>query len=372
MIDEKPPIRMGLIGCGAFGLFCLDAYSKLGSIQPVAVADVRQNVAEEFAREFGLEYALGDPAELIAMDAVDMVHIATPPASHYDLVLQAVRAGKHVLCEKPLAMSVQQADEMLKAAWDASCICPVNFILRYNHVSRAVRRVIESGVLGQVLSSRLTNCASDSSLSKGHWFWDKSVSGGIFIEHGVHFFDLYRQWLGEGHVISSHTELRPGTNQEDRVMCTVRHDSGAVVNHYHGFDQVAQLDRTNHRLVCEQGDIWIDGWIPLHMTIDAALDGEAIERLKELVPGGDFSVVEEFDEDRQQVTSRGRTRHVTRRVRLHYCPTENKQQVYSESVQELMADQARFIQDRSHDREVIEINGREALALAQAAATMAR
>lgn len=365
-MNDEESIGLGLIGCGAFGLFCLDTYSKMDGLHAVAVADVRKDVVNDFAKEFHLA-AYTDPAKMLARDDVHLVHIATPPATHYKLVMAALKAGKHVLCEKPLAMTAAEAKEMVATAKTADRIAPVNFVLRYNEITHAVKRIIDAGILGNVLSSRLTNSAGDSGLHPEHWFWNQKVSGGIFIEHGVHFFDLYHHLLGDGKVISSHTEKRPGTNQEDRVCCTVRHESGALVNHYHGFDQITHMDRTNHHMVCEMGDIWIDGWIPIQLTIDAAVDDEGAERLADYCDTGDIRVVEEYDHEQRQVMGRGEMRYVTKRIRLHYCPEEDKQYVYSRSVRDLMADQASYIRDHSHVRTVTEANGQLAVELAEAA-----
>lgn len=366
----REPLGLGLVGCGAFGLFCLDTYSHMDSIRPIAVSDMHEQVAKDFGQEFGLK-AFASPTDMISLDEVDIVHIATPPSSHFDIVLQAVRAGKHVLCEKPLAMNVAQADQMLAAAKKTDRIVAVNFILRYNAVTEAVKAVIDSGVMGQVLSGRLTNCAGDSNLHVDHWFWDKNVSGGIFIEHGVHFFDLYRYWLGEAEVISAHSELRPGTTQEDRVMCTLRHECGALVSHYHGFDQLSHMDRTNHRLVCEMGDIWVDGWIPLYITIDAIVDDEGAEKLIACCPEADVMVLETYEAEQRQIMARGEMHFVSKRIRLHFCPEADKQSAYSTSVRDLMADQIAHIRDPKHKRVVTECNGREALAWAQTAANLA-
>jgi predicted dehydrogenase len=368
MTDEFP-LGFGLIGCGAFGLFCMDTYGEMEGIRPVAVCDVREDVARDFARDLGVD-AHGDPDELIARDDIDFVHIATPPSTHHELVLSALRGGKHVLCEKPLAMNVDEANEMLDAARESGLIAPVNFVLRYNEVTRRVKALLDSGLLGQVLQADLTNCASDSNLHPEHWFWNRDVSGGIFVEHGVHFFDLYSELLGPGQIIYAHTEMRPGTAQEDRVMCTVRHENGSIAHHYHGFDQIGPMDRTNHRMVCELGDIWIEGWIPLSVSVDVAVDDEGHERLEELLPGADVEIVQEFVGDGEKLEGRGRNRHVTKRLRMHFCPESDKQHVYARSVHDLMADQLTFLRNPQHQRVVSEENGRAALVLAEAAKTM--
>ena len=369
-MTDAEPLGLGLIGCGAFGLFCLDAYGKIDCVKAAAVADVRTEVAKSFGRDFSVP-AYEDPRELIANESVQIVHIATPPSSHHELVLAAAAAGKHVLCEKPLAMNLAQASEMLAAAAASGTIAPVNFVLRYNMVTRTVKRIIDSGLMGQVLTARLTNGASDSMLSPDHWFWDKEVSGGIFVEHGVHFFDFYNCLLGAGSVIDANTEIRGGTTQEDRVMCTVRHDCGAIVNHYHGFDQPAMMDRTTHHMVCELGDIRIDGWIPLELAIDAVVDDSGAEQLLDICPGAQIDVIETFAPEMGTLPSRGVKRKVTQRMRLHYVPQADKQTAYADSVRDLLVDQVAYIRDNTHRREIDESNGRDALALAEQACKLA-
>ena len=365
------PIGYGLIGCGAFGHFCLGAISRMPDVRPVAVADVVEASATSLAGEFGLA-SYTDTAALLARDDVDVVHIATPPSTHHELALAALRTGKHVLCEKPLALTVADGEEMLAAARTAERICPVNFVLRYNAVTDAAKAILDSGVLGEVLAGRLTNCAGDTPLGPRHWFWDKAVSGGIFVEHGVHFFDLYRYWLGDGVVLDAHAETRPGTMQEDRVGCTVRHGNGAVVSHEHGFTQLALMDRTDHRLVCEMGDLRVEGWIPLSMSLDVAVDDAGAETLRALLPEAEIETVETYGSGRQDTVGRGKPRHVTQRLAVRYCPNADKQAVYAESVEALLADQLAAASDPAHARVVCDINGLEALKLAEKAARLAK
>ncbi len=369
--QDRKTLGLGLIGCGSFGLFCLDNYSRMDSVRLTAVADAREQAANNIASDFGIKKIFTNPADLIAQEDVDIVHIATPPSSHLDLATQALRAGKHVLCEKPLAMNTAQTDQILAAAEKANRIVSVNFVLRYNAITNIVKTIIDSGVMGKVLNGRLTNCAADRNLHPGHWFWDKNISGGIFIEHGVHFFDLYRHWLGPGEVISAHTELRPGTNQEDRVTCTLRHENGALVSHYHGFDQLSPMDRANHRLVCEMGDIWVDGWIPLYATIDAIVDDEGAEKLQACCPDAEIMILENFEAEQRQIMARGEMRFVTKRVRMHFCPETNKQAVYSASVRSLLGDQIEYIRNPQHQRVITDCDGSRAVAIAQAATNMA-
>ena len=86
-------------------------------------------------------------------------------------------------------------------------------------------------------------------LTADHWFWDETKSGGIFIEHGVHFFDMFSGWLGKGKVVNALQMQRPGIDEKitDRVQATVLYKEG-IVNFYHGFDQPKILDRQEMRL----------------------------------------------------------------------------------------------------------------------------
>lgn len=371
MSENPSPTGLGLIGCGAFGEFCADAYRQLPAAKLVAVADSRQAAAQKLGEAQGVFHTT-DAQELIAHPQVQVVHVATPPSSHHELVLAAARAGKHVLCEKPLAMNAAEADEMLAAIGEKDLICPVNFVMRYNQATDAVKAVIDSGVLGKVIDGRLTNCATDTHLGPDHWFWNREVSGGIFVEHGVHFFDLYRYWLGDGQVIDAHVRDRENTRQQDRVQCTIWHESGPTVHHAHGFDQIEWMDRTDHRLVCELGDLRVFGWIPLTVEIDAAVDEAAAEKLAELLPGAAVETVEEYPPARQDVLGRGKGRHVTRRIRVQYTPNADKGAVYADSVRLLLSDQLQKVRDPGHTRRVEEANGREAVALAARAAELAQ
>src|SRR6201999_2560602 len=131
---------------------------------------------------------------------VDIVYIATPPFLHFDQARQALEAGKHVICEKPLALTTSQADELISIAHRKQRLLVANLMQRYNPLFNLVGQLIERKLLGELLHGYFENYASDENLPPEHWFWDPTKSGGIFIEHGVHFFDMFAGWLGAGEV----------------------------------------------------------------------------------------------------------------------------------------------------------------------------
>ena len=158
--DVAFPLRWGILGAGEISRQWVLASSACEGATFAAVAARSRDRAKEFASQHGIETAYGSYAEMLASPDVDIVYIGTINSLHKDHSLMAIEAGKHVLCEKPLAVTVEQGRAIVDAARDAGVRVPVNFVLRYNRVTDLVKAVIESGVLGQVLSARLTNCAS--------------------------------------------------------------------------------------------------------------------------------------------------------------------------------------------------------------------
>lgn len=364
------PVPVGLIGCGGFGRFCLEAYADMPEVAVTAVADIDAATMQQAARKFGIPRQMS-PEELIGSPAVELVHIATPPHTHHAYALSAIRAGKHVLCEKPLALDMAQAEEMLSAAAAAGKILPVDFVIRYVPLVDVFKAVIQKKVLGEPLRATLENYATDTHLPPEHWFWDKAKSGGIFIEHGVHFFDLYRYWLGDGEVLQAHAEIRPGTAQEDRVTCWLRHENGVLTSHYHGFDQPERLDRTTHRLVCERGEIVVEGWIPLKVTLRGLMSKEQFLEAQGLYPemAAEFKPLDR--EGPVPVTGRGKTAAVDGEVKIEFTISEEKKAVYAEAFRSLVRDQLAYLSDPQHRRKITETNGRQALDLAVAATRLA-
>jgi len=357
-------IRVGLIGCGAFGKFCLDVYSKMNEIQLVAVSDIDEKRAKATAKLFGIQGST-DSEPSIADENIDLIHIATPPHLHYSIAIQALKRGKHVICEKPLALSIAQANEMISLAWENNVIIPVNFVLRYVPIVEIVKLIIESGILGQPLHASFENFAADENLPKDHWFWNKEKSGGIFVEHGVHFFDLYKYWFADGETLFAHAEKRPNHNFIDRVSCFFRHKNGLLASHYHGFDQPAPMDRQLHRILMEKGDISVVGWIPETFSINAVLDEEGVKRLHDIIPdGSELTIIESFDEQKKMMRGRGKSILGTQKIRISFESPIQKQQLYSNAFRNLVIDQIKYIKNRNHKRVISEKNGLIALEVA--------
>ena len=305
--------------------------------------------------------------EVMGDAAIGLVHLATPPATHAGLALRAFAEGKHVLCEKPLATTVEAGEAMVAAAREADRLLAVNLIMRYDPLLMAVKAICERGLLGKPLRATFENYAKDAALPPGHWFWDPDASGGIFVEHGVHFFDLFNWLFGAGEVLSAFASERPGTRTVEAVGATVRHGE-TVTGVFHGFQQAEILDRQEMRLIFERGDLRLREWVPT--MLEATFFGTAAQadKLAGLLPQVDSRSSEALD---GPIRHRWTDDPADGLYRIAGSVGMDKPALYAHVVRELLADALAWTRDRAHVRRVTEADALAALRLAVACRELA-
>jgi predicted dehydrogenase len=362
----NPPLGYGLIGCGGFGRFCLQAYRQMDELTCLAVADDDPELARATAAEFGVD-ATPSTEALLARADIGIVHLATPPFTHASLAFQVLEAGKNVLCEKPLALGVNDAEAMVALARRKGLLLSVNLIMRYNPLCRAVKDLVESRLLGEPILASFINAAQDEALGPAHWFWDPSKSGGIFIEHGVHFFDLFEWWFGPGEVLSAHQLARPGSAIIDQVQCCVRYGEMTLGSFYHGFHQMRSRDQQSWEIIFETGTLRMAGWLPTQVALDMHGTETGLSEVAALFPGAQIQIVESYPEGPRSAVSRNRPRDVSLHARLAMGAGLSKMELYEEVLRSLMRDQLQAIADPGHLRVISEGNGISSLTYAVAA-----
>jgi predicted dehydrogenase len=363
-------VGLGVIGCGGFGLFALQHFTQIEGVRLVGMAGTHRPAAHAAAQRFGVP-DIEDVDALLGRDDINLVYVATPPFLHHPQVMAALECGKHVICEKPLALTLEQAGAMIALARRRDRLVVANLMQRYNPLFGAIARLVRSRVLGELLHGHFENDASDESLPPDHWFWDRSQSGGIFVEHGVHFFDLFAGWLGVGHVEAAQVGRRPGTRLEEHVHCTLRYGGTALVDFYHGFHQAGRMDRQELRLVFERGDLVLYEWVPTRGRILAIADERGTRDLCDLFPGARLDIVSGYVPKDRSCQGRHRLLDVHQMVELSFGEGQNKLVRYGQLLRSMMADQVAWIRDRAHQRLVTEENGRNSLAIAVAADRLA-
>ncbi|MCI0335353.1 MAG: Gfo/Idh/MocA family oxidoreductase [Planctomycetes bacterium] len=362
-------LGVGVIGCGGFGLFALQQFVQVPGVRLAGMAATARPAALAAAQRYGLEDVV-DVQRLLDLPEVDLVYISTPPFLHYEQARLALEAGKHVVCEKPLALTVEQADQLVALARSRDRLLVANLMQRYNPVFEIVSQLIDRRPLGEFLHGYFENYACDENLPPEHWFWDRQKSGGIFIEHGVHFFDLAAGWLGPGEVVAAHASRR-SDGCEDQVQCTMRFANGAHFNFYHGFHQPGRLDRQELRLVFEQGDLLLHGWVPTSVRVHAVADESQTRQLCELFSGARVDALTTYGPRDRRFYSHGREHDVYQQFELHWGEGRQKIPVYCDLLRRMLADQIAWIRDHRHTRKITEQNGRDSVAMACAADRLA-
>ena len=182
--------RIAVIGAGwAARIAHLPAYAA-NRVTPVAIADLNTAVADAEAKKHGIANVYADWREMIAKEKPDAVSVCVPNVYHRELVLGALDAGVHVLCEKPLATSVSEAKEMFGAAKSAgkSLMAAQNW--RWNENSRAIRRIVDNGDMGDIYYGEATALRRLGIPTWGLFHYKQHSHGGAMLDVGVHMLDL--------------------------------------------------------------------------------------------------------------------------------------------------------------------------------------
>jgi predicted dehydrogenase len=234
-------LRVGIIGAGRISDLHAMEYLANPRAEIVAVADINEENARQQGRKWGVpeQNVFSDYQDLLALDAVDLVEILLPHHLHYGATLDAAAAGKHISVQKPMALSVDQADAMIAATAAAGVIFKVfeNFIF-YPPVQRA-KALIDAGEIGDPLSIRIKSNAATSPnawevpASAQAWRFDPAQNGGgpLVFDDGHHKFALGWHFMGPAkavHAWIGETEVAPGAILDAPSIVSWKFANGAV------------------------------------------------------------------------------------------------------------------------------------------------
>ena len=180
---------IGIIGAGMIGNVHAEAAQATGTTI-VAVYDSNESKATAFSKKFHCD-AENSVEGLLARDDIEGIVIAVPNFQHATLAIESLRAGKDVLLEKPMAMSIEECDEILKVRDESNQVLQLGFVCRYSPAATKAKELIEQGKIGKVLSVQATLLRQRGIPGLGGWFTTKQLSGGgCLIDIGVHLIDL--------------------------------------------------------------------------------------------------------------------------------------------------------------------------------------
>src|SRR5580765_4091290 len=188
-------VRVGLVGSGFVSTIHAESLKRVAGAQMVAVASPTADHAEKFAKKHGIPRSFRDFGKFIAVEEMDVIVLGCPNHLHCEYTEAAAKAGKHVICEKPLARNLQEADRMIAACKKAGvklmyaeelCFCPKYVRLK---------KLVDEGAIGRPY---LVKQAEKHDGPHSDWFWDVEKSGGgVTLDMGCHAFEYFRWLLGK-------------------------------------------------------------------------------------------------------------------------------------------------------------------------------
>ena len=222
--------RIGIIGCGGISNSHVIGYRSAGA-EIVAIADVDNNTLERRQHEWGVPLAFPRFEDLVAERSIDAVSICTPNAFHHAAAVAAAKAGKHVLCEKPISLNLDQAQEMVDACANAGVVLQVGHHLRSMVAAVRAKSMIDEGAIGRVtyVRARQAHDWGGARTVRSSFGTRANSGGGTLLDNGCHLFDLCR-YLG-GDVVDVYARvatLKFDVEVEDTATASLGFRSGAI------------------------------------------------------------------------------------------------------------------------------------------------
>jgi predicted dehydrogenase len=205
-------MRVGVIGCGKVSERHIVPIRRQAGVEIVGVADTDEERAREIAHRFGIRYVFRDAAAMLRERRPDVVHILTPPQSHKELSIQAMEAGCNVLVEKPMAVCVSEADEMIAASRRHGVTLGVCHNLLFIPAVMEALELAATGVLGTIIGTevfwKVYRYGTPDKFRTTKWFYE--LPGGIYHEAAPHPVYLQMEFLNTLHVVSAQAKKTVG------------------------------------------------------------------------------------------------------------------------------------------------------------------
>ncbi|MBP1962762.1 Gfo/Idh/MocA family protein [Paenibacillus aceris] len=218
-------MKVAVVGCGGMGQWHAQSYAKMPGVELVGVCDQVMEYAEDTAVKVGAP-AFGAFEEMLAAVAFDVVSVAVPTFVHKEVVLQAARAGKHVICEKPVALHLEDAQEMISCCEENEVRLFIGHVVRFFPEYAQMKQQIDDGHIGKVGVANARRVGGHPGEARP-WFMDADKSGGVIVDLMVHDIDFMRWTLGE---VKSVYGMNKCEGSLDYALVTLVFEGGAVAN----------------------------------------------------------------------------------------------------------------------------------------------
>ena len=286
--SEKSQVRFALAGFGAWGQLHAKSIAENPDAALVAIAAPSEASRQEAARQHPGARVFSDPHEMIAAMDFDILDIVTPSHTHREIALAAMAAGRHVLLEKPMAITLEDCKAIVRAAGEHGARLAVGHELRLSSQWGEIKRIIERGTIGEPQYVLVELSRKPYRLGASGWRYDQSRVGSWVLEEPIHFFDLARWYLEPA---GNPVELHAYGNSRDPKRPTLYDNFSAMFKYANGaYAVVSQtLAAFEHHQTVKvsgtKGALWA-GWSgALDRTLEPSyflkvFDGETLENVK--------------------------------------------------------------------------------------------
>lgn len=251
-------LKVAVIGCGSISIMHLDSIIALDEAELVAVCDIKQGLADSIAEKYNTK-AYYDYNKMLDLERLDAVHICLPHYLHTSVACDCFKKGVHVISEKPMSISYDDALNAVESAEKANLKYGIIFQCRYNTPSMLVKQRITEGKLGKVKCGRTTltwyrpNDYYNNSDWKGTW---NKEGGGVIIDQAIHSLDL-ANWMIDSSPIEIQSTLsnrnHPSMMVEDTGEGIIKYENGAILSFY-AMNNYLVDEPIEIRLYCENGN----------------------------------------------------------------------------------------------------------------------
>ena len=250
-------IRVGVIGCGTIANSAhIPAYLKNEEAEIRYFCDIIPERAEKAVKDYGCGVAVTDYHDVINDPEIDAVSVCTPNKAHSEITIAALKAGKHVLCEKPAARTYAEVQEIQKTAEECGKILNIGVVNRFNDAVNKIRDLIKAGELGDVFHVYVSFRSHRSIPGLGGDFTNSAVAGGgVLIDWGVHFLDIVMYCTGDPTVstVSSESFCRLGKDMKDYAFVNMWAGPPKYDGVYDVEDSITGVIRTDGPVITFQG-----------------------------------------------------------------------------------------------------------------------
>ncbi len=250
------PLGFVVVGCGSIGHCHAWALSEMPEVRLVATVDIDESRAKDFANRYRAETYATDLAQVIGRDDVDAVVVTTANDLHAPLSIQALQAGKHVMVQKPMALKLAEADEMIAVADRANRKLMVSFFEFFNPAFKRAKELLDQGVIGNVFFVKAIMAWFAPTTAA--WRFDPSVSGGgILMDGHVHHVALFNWLLNSPTIETVYSEfgtLNSDGRVEDTGVTLLR--TKAAIGEISGSNRLKEPNAQNGRLFKEWVEIF--------------------------------------------------------------------------------------------------------------------